>query len=178
MAQSSQDGEAPRRTSRAAGLVHGVDLVVAVVLLAFCAYAYYLTTRFEEVPAVFTQDIPPEYVPRLLLWTIIALSLCLPFEHLFKPGGRAHFAEARSANIRLMAYLTGGLLVVLVALVPVTGTYAGVFLVCLLLPVLWGERRWKILLPYAVVFPTVVMLLFSKVLGVYFHPGLLGIDLR
>ena len=41
-----------------------------------------------------------------------------------------------------------------------------------------GERRWKLLVPYALIFSTTVVLLFSKLLGVYFEPGLLGIDLR
>jgi putative tricarboxylic transport membrane protein len=48
-------------------------------------------------------------------------------------------------------------------------------LVCAALPLLWGERRWKILIPYIILFPTLVSLLFTKVLRVYFEPGLIGV---
>ena len=47
-------------------------------------------------------------------------------------------------------------------------------LVCLLLPSLWGERRLKVLLPFAILFPTAVALLFTQVLRVYFEPGIIG----
>ncbi len=77
-----------------------------------------------------------------------------------------------------MAYLTGGLLVLVVMSVKLIGTYFAMVLVCVLLPLLWGERRWTILIPFAAGFPTLVMLLFSKMLGVYFEPGLYGIDFR
>jgi putative tricarboxylic transport membrane protein len=166
------------RAERARGLVHGVDLAVAAALLVFAGCTYYLTTKFEEVASLFAQDVPPEFLPRLLVWTIVVLSIPLPFEHLLKPGGRAHFDATRSMPIARMAYLTAGLLTLIVLSVKWASTYLAIIAVCVLLPLLWGERRWKIIIPYALVFPTVVMLLFSKALGVYFEPGLLGIDFR
>ena len=167
-----------RPARRTADLVDGTDLAIAAVLLAFCVWVYYLTTTFEEVPALFAQDVPPEFLPRLLVWIIALLSLLLPFEHLIKPGGRAHFHKARSKPIAVMAYLTVGLLILVVMSVQVIGTYIAIVLACLLLPLLWGERRWIILIPFAALFPTLVMWLFSNVLGVYFEPGLVGIDFR
>jgi len=179
------DGRADRRddTRRrplfgADGLVHGTDLAVTGILLAVCAWLYYLTTTFEEVSPLFAQDVPPEMLPRLLIWTIAILSLLLPFEHLLKPGGREHFDEARSVAIHRMAYFTAGLLALVVLSIEWIGTYFAIIAVCFLLPVLWGERRWKLLVPYAIVFPTAVMFLFSRLLGVYFDPGAFGIDLR
>jgi putative tricarboxylic transport membrane protein len=44
----------------------------------------------------------------------------------------------------------------------------------LALPLLWGERRWQLIVPFVVLFPAAVMLLFAKLLGVYFNPGVLG----
>jgi putative tricarboxylic transport membrane protein len=167
-----------RRATRASDLVHGVDLAVAVVLLAVAGWVYYETTKFEEVSALFAQDVPPEFLPRLLIWTIVALSLLLPFEHLLKPGGRAHFADARSRPIASMAYKSAALLTLLVLSVKWASLYIALIAACVALPVLWGERRWMIIIPYALVFPTIVMLLFSRLLGVYFEPGLLGIDFR
>ncbi len=167
-----------RRAFRAADLVHGTDLIVVAVLLALCAWLYYLTTTFEEVAPLFAQDVPPEFLPRLLIWTIVILSLLMPFEHLLKPDGRAHFDKDRSKPIKPMAYVTAGLLALVVLSIELVGTYIAIVLACLLVPVLWGERRWKLLIPYALIFSTSVMLLFSKLLGVYFEPGLLGIDMR
>lgn len=167
--------------ARVRGLGHwilGVDLVIAVLLLSFCAGVYYLTSQFEEVSPLFAQDVPPEFMPRLLLWTIAALSVLLPFEHLFKPGGRAHFEGSRTIAIKPMAYVTIVLLVAVVLSVKWLGTYLAILLACFALPILWGERRWKLLIPYALVFSTAVMLLFSKMLQVYFEPGIFGIDFR
>ena len=173
------DSEEDRRPARrVADFVDGTDLAIAAVLLTFCAWVYYLTTSFEEVAPLFAQDVPPEFLPRLLVWTIALLSVLLPFEHLIKPDGRAHFHKARSKRIGRMAYLTIGLLILIVSSVQLIGTYLATVAVCLLLPLLWGERRWMVMVPFAAVFPTLVMLLFARVLGVYFEPGLIGIDLR
>lgn len=178
MAADDGSGEDRWRARRAADFLDVTDLGIAAVLLAFCVWVYYLTTTFEEVPALFAQDVPPEFLPRLLVWTIVILSVLLPFEHLMKPGGRAHFHKARSKPIAAMAYFTIGLLILVVLSVELIGTYFAIVLVCLLLPLLWGERRWIILIPFAAIFPTLVMLLFAKVLGVYFEPGLIGFDFR
>ena len=50
--------------------------------------------------------------------------------------------------------------------------------VCLALPMLWGERRLKVLIPFAVVFPGLVAFLFASVLGVHFEPGAFAITPR
>jgi len=42
------------------------------------------------------------------------------------------------------------------------------------LPLLWGERRIKLLIPYVLLFPTLLYLLFSSVLQVNFLPGMVG----
>ena len=47
----------------------------------------------------------------------------------------------------------------------------------LILPWLWGERRLKLILPFAVLFPITVTLVFNRILGVYFEPGIFGIAL-
>lgn len=176
--ESNNPGHDRRGALRATDVVHGTDLVIAAVLLALCAWLYYLTSQFEEVAQLFAQDVPPEFLPRLLIWIIAILSLLVPFEHLLKPQGRAHFDKDRSEPIKPMAYATIGLLALTVLSIEWLGTYVAIVLTCLLLPVLWGERRWMVLIPYALVFSTTVVLLFSKFLGVYFEPGVLGIDLR
>ena len=61
------------------------------------------------------------------------------------------------------------------ATTPWLGSYLALVGVCLLLPPLWGERRWRLIVPYALIFPTLIMLLFAKVLKVYFEPGVLRV---
>jgi hypothetical protein len=44
------------------------------------------------------------------------------------------------------------------------------------MPVLWGERRWRRLVPFAVLFPAAIYVVFVLGLGVHFDAGLLGIN--
>ena len=155
-------------------LIHRTDLWVAAVLLALCGTAWYLTTTFEEVSLLFRDNIPPSWFPRLLLWSIAVLALAIPFEHLFVSGGRSRLDEERTERIRPVTMLTAGLLILVVLSVELLGMMAATVVVCALLPMLWGERRARVLIPYAILFPAAVALLFSEVLNIYFEPGLLG----
>jgi len=157
-------------------LVHRVDLWVAAVLLAFCAGAYYLTTTFDEVSRLLTQNVPPEWFPRLLIWTIAILALALPFEHRFLAQSREGLDADRKTAIPPIAVVTAVLLCLVVAAIAWIGTFYAMILVCLALPVLWGERRWKLLIPYVILFPAVIALLFTQVLKVYFEPGAIGLS--
>lgn len=164
---------APAR-SAATTLVHRTDLGLTILILVLCAGVYYVTTGFEEVSALLSQNIPPEWFPRLLIWTIVLLSLFLPFEHLFRKRQSGKIDEDRSERITPMAVLTAILLALVVASIPLFGTLVAMVLGCVLLPLLWGERRMKVLIPYIVIFPTAVALLFTQVLKVYFEPGAFG----
>ncbi len=158
-------------------LIHRTDLWLALVILAGCAALYYATTRFDEVSALMAQNIPPEYFPRLLIWTIVVLTVLLPFEHLSLRARKKDIDEDRSVRIKPMAYVTAGLLIAVVASTLLLGTLIAMVLVCVLLPLLWGERRIKVLIAFAVIFPGAVTLLFSQVLKVYFEPGVIGLVL-
>lgn len=158
-------------------IIHPVDSIIAVLLLAFWGWLYYLTTGFEEVSDIFAQDITPAFFPRLLLWVIVLLTLILPFEHRLFRNAR-QLDKGREQPVGSMVYFSVALLVVLLLALPWLGMYLSLILVCLLLPLLWGERRWKILIPFAVIFPSVIVVLFSQVLKVYFEPGVFGLDFR
>jgi len=155
-------------------LIHRTDTWVMAILLAGCGIAYYLTTTFEEVSLLFQNNIPPAWFPRLLIWCIGLLALVLPFEHLFVPGGRKRLDDDRDDRVKRITLLTAGLLVIVVVSVEVLGMALATVLVCAALPLLWGERRAKVLIPFAILFPAAVALLFSKVLKIYFEPGLIG----
>lgn len=165
------------KAAPASSLVHGPDVKVALVILAICAVLYYVTTTWETVPALLAQNIPPEWFPRLMIWTIVVLTLFLPFEHHFLQHGKKGLDEDRTERIPPMAIVTAGLLILVVVSVVVFGTFLATIFVCAALPLLWGERRWKVLIPYVILFPTAVAFLFTQVLEVYFEPGWFGFEI-
>ncbi|HSS65792.1 MAG TPA: tripartite tricarboxylate transporter TctB family protein [Gammaproteobacteria bacterium] len=159
-------------------MINRTDLAVSLVLLAACGVLYYVTTTFEEVSPLFAQDMPPERFPRMLLWFIAVLSLLLPFERKLRGEAGKVLDKARKRPAQPIVYLSVAFLVVAVLSIEIIGTFFVLVAVCLGLPLIWGERRWKILIPFVVLFPAAVMLLFSNVLGVYFATGLIGIDFQ
>lgn len=159
-------------------LIHVTDLWLALIILAVTAGLYYATTRFENVSQLLAQNIPPEFFPRLLLWTIVVFTLLLPFEHRFHERGKKHLDEDRRHRIKPMAVVTACLLALVVASMQWLGTFLAMVLLCVSLPMLWGERRLKILLPFALIFPSAVAVLFTQALKVYFEPGILDLVLR
>jgi putative tricarboxylic transport membrane protein len=155
-------------------MINRTDLVVSTVLIAICGWLYYVTTIFEEVSPLFAQGMPPERFPRMLLWIIIFLALALPFEQRLRGESGKALNKARENRLLPIAYVTAVFLVLAVFSIEWTGTSLALILVSGGLPLLWGERRWKILVPFVAIFPAAVMLLFAYVLGVYFTPGAFG----
>ena len=151
-------------------LVDGTDLILAAIILAVCGILYFVSTRFEEASEQMSQNIPPEWFPQLLLVFIMALALIIPFEHLFK--GKEVLAKDRQAKVKPISIASAALLSAIIFLMPWLGTFVTMVAICVLLPLLWGERRLKILLPFAIIFPGAVTLLFTKVLRVYFETGI------
>ncbi len=155
-------------------LIDRTDLGLAIIILAVCGYLYWVTTGFDTVADMFAQDVPPEFFPRLLIWTIVVLTLGLPFEHLFLRKRGESLDKERAKRIKPIAYKTAALLFTIVALIPWLGTTLSMAAAGLTIPVLWGERRIKVLVPYAIILPLTVTFVFSYLLGVYFEPGIFG----
>jgi putative tricarboxylic transport membrane protein len=65
------------------------------------------------------------------------------------------------------------LLLTIVSFAEFLGAVVTMFITCLLLPLVWGERNYIAVAIYSVVFPGFVYLLFNKLLGLYFNPGIL-----
>ena len=130
----------------ASSLIHPTDLRLALFILAVCAYLYWVTTEFEQVADIFAQDVGPEFFPRLLLWTIVLLSLALPFEHLFLKEKRKGLDKNRKSRIEPMTFVTAGMLIATVASIPWLGSVLSIVAICILLPLLWGgggPRFWS-----------------------------------
>ena len=136
---------------------------------------YYVTTQFDEIASVLSESTPPASFPRLLIWTIAVLALLLPFEHRFHARGKKHLDEDRRHRVKLISIATAGLLVATVASIQWLGTLVTMILACVALPLLWGERRVGVILPFALLFPGIVTFLFTKVLKVVFEPGILAL---
>lgn len=158
-------------------LLHMTDLVVALVIFAVCAALYYITTTFDEVSNMLAQNIPPEFFPQLVIIIIAILTLGVPFEHLLHTRRGDNIDSERGDRVKRMPVLTGALIVALVFGIPYLGMLLTMIGVCVLLPLLWGERRLKLIIPFALLFPLAVAYLFNKILLVHFEPGIFGIAL-
>lgn len=166
--------ESPREWGK---LVHRTDAVVALVIFAICAVLYYVASTFDEVSNMLAQNIPPEFFPQLVITIIAILTLGVPFEHLLHTRRGDNIDSDRSDRIKRMPYLTGALLIMLVIGIPYLGMLLTMIGICVVLPLLWGERRLWLIGPFAILFPLAVAYLFNKVLLVYFEPGIFGVAL-
>lgn len=155
-----------------------IDAVLALVLILACGILYLQTSGFDK-PALFLGDnVLPEEFPRMLLWIIGGLALTLPFEHLLERKRHPLIRKARSAPIGWTTWATIVALIVILAFAPTLGTILTILISSLVLPILWGERRWLIVIVYSIVFTAVITYLFAGVLSVYFEPGVFGITYR
>lgn len=153
-------------------LVHRTDAGLAGLILAGVFALFFVTATFEEVPDLLAQSVGPAFFPRILLIVIAVMALALPIEHRFLTSGRAGLDRDRRAPIRAITWASAGLLCLIVGFMDTIGTLLTLVAVCILLPVLWGERRIAVIVPYAVVFPALIAVVFNKLLNVHFEPGL------
>ena len=140
------------------------DYLVGGVIFLFCAAVVGITTTFDEVPPILAQGIPPTQFPRLMVGVIAVLAAIMVYQ--------AHGREPKKRKpVPRMVFLSAGLLLAFIAAIEVIGTIAAMFLFCVALPLLWGDRRIVAILIFAAVFPAAVYLLFSNFLEVRFPAG-------
>jgi putative tricarboxylic transport membrane protein len=164
---SGDEGERTRAAETSAARRFPREIVVGACVLVFCVVAYAITFSFKQAPAALAQNVQPASFPRLIISVIavlcagqMILSLRLP-EKTLKPLPRT---VATSAAV----------MVAFVLAFDAIGIVSAMMLLCFGLPVLWGERRWHLIVPYAILFPAAIYGLFAMVLGVHFDPGLSG----
>ncbi len=177
------DDKNPTGTGEGAGrpapsLIHKTDFLLAGIILAVCVFLWYATTTFEEVPPLLAQGITPSFFPRLVLASIVVLTLLLPFEHIAQARKGQSLDEDRARRIKRITYLTALLLFGILIIMPSLGTFATMILACAALPLLWGERRYLVIAAYAGIFPVLVGILFVMGLKVNFLPGIVGYIFR
>lgn len=145
------------------GRWHG-DVLAGLVLLAIAGLGLWLTTGFRDVPAMLSQNVPPTFFPRLVLAGIAILSVVLIARGL-----------KRAAEPRPRIGATVGATALVIVLTPLAigaiGTWLTIAAVCLAVPWLWGERRWRRFSLVAIGMPAFVYLVFARALELRFPVG-------
>ena len=144
--------------------LRGDDKVAALVIV-LSAIIFWVSTTFDEVPSALTQGVPPESYPQLLLGTLIFLAVILVFE------SRARTEKAKKP-IKPIVYYTGAILVVAALSINWLGIVGAMVIACAAIPLLWGDRRYKVIGIFVVVLPVAVYQLFHGVLEVQFPLGI------
>ncbi|MDG1981409.1 MAG: tripartite tricarboxylate transporter TctB family protein, partial [Alphaproteobacteria bacterium] len=149
------------------------DTVIAILMIALIGFLWFETTEFEKVPDLFSNNIPPEMFPQILLIIILGMILIIPFEHIFLKKNGKNIDAGRDKPIEKSTLGTMVILSTIVASSQILGAAITIIAISIALPLYWGEKRLKVLLPYIIGFPLFVIILFNIVLGVHFEPGLL-----
>src|SRR3546814_13000498 len=90
------------------------------------------------------------------------MSLMLPFEHRFKDDGGEGIDKARAQRPQPIVYMTGAVLVAILAVTPWLGTFLAMVVAAVVIPLLWGERRYGILTAFAIGLPLIVLFVFRS----------------
>lgn len=158
--------------------INRTDLWVAAIILAVVAVLWIHGTHWDEPSAFAAGDIAPTLFPRICLALIAFMTLFLPFEQ-YLQGKRGKALDSdRHAPIKPITYATATLMVAIAASMEWIGSVLVIVLICILLPLLWGERRMKLIILYVLLFPPAVIFLFKVLFKVNFEPGILGLGFK
>ena len=149
------------------------DTIIASLMIVIIAFLWSVTTGFEKVPDLFSNNIPPEMFPQILLMIILGMVLIIPFEHIFLKKSGKNIDDSRKNPVAKSTIGTMVILSLIVTFSQILGATLTIIAISIALPIYWGERRLKVLIPYVIGFPLFVILLFNIILGVHFEPGLL-----
>ena len=156
-----------------AGLVHKKDLILALILIAFGSFLYYEAGKFPEAPLVLGDTLNADVFPRMLVVLLFFLTAIIPFEFKITPEKINKIDKDRGDKTPLITWITIAVLLLIVTLAEFLGSFLTMFVICFTIPLLWGEKRYVAVAIYAIIFPICVFLLFNKLLGLYFNPGIL-----
>ena len=161
--------------SNLGALLNKKDTVIAILMIFLIGFLWFETTEFEKVPDLFSNNIPPEMFPQILLIIILGMILIIPFEHIFLKKNGKNIDSGRDKPIERSTIGTMVILSTIVASSQILGAAITIIAISIALPIYWGEKRLKVLIPYIIGFPLFVIILFNIVLGVHFEPGLLAL---
>ena len=133
-------------------LLNKSDTIIAVILTLIIAFLWFETTKFEKVPDLFSNNIPPEMFPQILLIIILGMVLIIPFEHIFLKKGGKNIDSSRKNPVEISTIGTMIILTAIIASSQILGAALTIIAVSISLPLYWGERRLKVLISYVVGF--------------------------
>ena len=154
---------------------HRKDLYLALVLVAFGAFVYYEAGKFPPAPAVLGDTLNADVFPKILVVILLFLTAIIPFEFKLTPEKVAKIDKDRNEKTLPITWITIFVLLTIVFLTDFFGAVLTMFVTCLIVPLVWGERNYVAVAIYAIVFPAFVWFLFNQLLGLYFAPGLLEV---
>ena len=154
------------------------DVVISGILIVGAGFLYFLTTHFEEASALLGENVGPADFPRLVLYIIAVLALIMPFESRFQPARWQKIRDGRKQPVKMLTWMTIAYLLASIIAAPIVGTILTMLQVSLFLPLLWGERRLWLIVPFALIFTLAVTWVFNVVLRVYFEPGVFNITAK
>jgi putative tricarboxylic transport membrane protein len=143
------------------------DLAIAVGIVAFCALVYAITLTFPSMPAMLAMGMGPEVFPQLLLGVMVVLAGLLALLAKGKP-------EEVREPIPAMVYWTAVAMVAFMGVLWLVGMAIAMFVGFVGLGLLWGERRWAILVSSGLILSAVIYTVFTKGFGVPLPRGLFG----
>ncbi|MFL2525407.1 MAG: hypothetical protein CBC96_01900 [Pelagibacteraceae bacterium TMED136] len=170
---SNESNIAPEKSG--AKFFHRKDLYLALVLVAFGAFVYYEAGKFPPAPAVLGDTLNADVFPKILVVILLFLTAIIPFEFKLTPEKVAKIDKDRNEKTLPITWITIFVLLTIVFLTDFLGAVLTMFVTCLLVPLVWGERNYVAVAIYAIVFPAFVWFLFNQLLGLYFAPGLLEV---
>ena len=144
------------------------DATVGLGLVAACAVLFWMTGSFPEVPVMLSQNVPPTFFPRLVLALITILSIVLIIRGLTA-------TRVPKEPIKKRVFLTAGIVTASIILMRPLGMLLTVSILALVMPIAWGERRYRRLVVLALALPVAIHLTFTLALGIRFPLGLLAV---
>lgn len=145
------------------------DLMPGCLILVLCAGLFFVTTTFDSDPLGAAQGMPATHMPRLVLGVIAALAVLMIVQ------GLRNGEKGAVAMPPWKMWATAGLLAAAAIAVPFLGVPLAFFLVCALLPVLWGARNFGLIAAFAVAVPVSIYVVFQILLGLRLPLGPLSL---
>jgi putative tricarboxylic transport membrane protein len=142
-------------------------VAIAAAIVAFCGAVYAVTLTFPSVPAALATGMGPEVFPRLLLGVLVLLAGLLAFL------ARGKQDEAREP-IPAMVYWTALAMLAFMAVLWVAGMVAAMFIGFVGIGLLWGERRWLLLVAVGFALSACIYAVFAKGFGIPLPRGVIG----
>jgi putative tricarboxylic transport membrane protein len=148
---------------------HGIhaDIAIAGGIVAFCGLVYALTLTFPTVPAALATGMGPEAFPRLLLGLLVFLAGLLAF---LTRGKKDEVREP----IPAMVYWTALAMLAFMGVLWLGGMVAAMLIGFVGMGLLWGERRWPLLVSVGIALSGVIYVLFVKGFAIPLPRGLIG----